>query len=202
MHSEHISSRIWVVHDFFTPEECVSNIAFSEGEGYEDAPISTMSGPRMAKEVRDNTRVMVDDPEFAAKLFERLKPFVPEKMKVYEVVGLNERFRYYRYEDGQTFRKHYDGAYFRSDDEYSQLTFMIYLNADFEGGETKFYDDWGNPTASIKPVQGMALLFEHEQLHEGAPVTAGRKYVIRTDVMYRIRRGNRPQENEETGGEQ
>jgi prolyl 4-hydroxylase len=196
MHSEQISSRIWVIHDFFTPEECAANIAFSEGEGYADAPITTMHGPRMAKEVRDNTRVMVDDEEFAAQLFERLKPFVPATMQVYEVVGLNERFRYYRYEDGQTFRPHYDGAYFRSDEEYSQLTFMIYLNDDFEGGETKFYaDDWNVLVASIKPVKGMALVFEHEQLHEGAPVTSGRKYVIRTDVMYRIKRGNRPQEN-------
>jgi len=34
---------------------------------------------------------------------------------------------------------------------------------------------------------------------KGAPVTARRKYVIRTDVMYRIKRGNRPQSsNEET----
>ena len=69
---------------------------------------------------------------------------------------------------------------------------MVYLNADFEGGETKFYDDWGNLTVAVKPEPGMALVFEHEQLHEGAPVTAGRKYVIRTDVMYRIKQGNRP----------
>ncbi len=196
MHSEPIyGSRIWAIYDFFTPEECAAQIAFSESEGYEDAPISTYNGPRLAKEVRDNMRVMCDDPEFAAKLFERAKPFVPATMKVYKAVGLNERFRYYRYEDGQTFKKHYDGAYFRSDEEYSQLTFMIYLNEDFEGGETKFYDDWGNLTVAVKPQKGMALVFEHEQLHEGAPVTAGRKYVIRTDVMYRIKQGNRPQES-------
>ena len=30
----------------------------------------------------------------------------------------------------------------------------------------------------------MALIFEHELLHEGAAVTAGRKYVLRSDVMY------------------
>jgi hypothetical protein len=31
----------------------------------------------------------------------------------------------------------------------------------------------------------MALVFEHPVRHQGAPVTAGRKYVLRTDVMYR-----------------
>ena len=31
---------------------------------------------------------------------------------------------------------------------------------------------------------GQVLIFEHRQLHEGAPVLAGKKYVLRTDVMY------------------
>ena len=38
---------------------------------------------------------------------------------------------------------------------------------------------------SVTPQPGMALIFDHIQLHKGAPVTSGRKYVIRTDVMYR-----------------
>jgi hypothetical protein len=33
----------------------------------------------------------------------------------------------------------------------------------------------------------MALVFLHLQLHEGAPVVEGRKYVLRTDVMYALR---------------
>jgi hypothetical protein len=36
----------------------------------------------------------------------------------------------------------------------------------------------------ITPVKGMALLFHHPVLHRGDAVTAGRKYVLRTDVMY------------------
>ena len=32
---------------------------------------------------------------------------------------------------------------------------------------------------------GKALVFLHLLLHEGAPVTGGRKYALRTDVMYR-----------------
>ena len=31
----------------------------------------------------------------------------------------------------------------------------------------------------------MALLFQHRLLHEGAEVTAGVKYVVRSDIMYR-----------------
>lgn len=37
----------------------------------------------------------------------------------------------------------------------------------------------------VAPTAGTALLFRHRVLHEGAPVAAGVKYVLRTDVMYR-----------------
>ena len=57
---------------------------------------------------------------------------------------------------------------------------MIYLNEGFEGGETVFQRFLG-----VKPACGKALVFFHRQLHEGAPVVSGRKYVLRTDVMYR-----------------
>ena len=101
------------------------------------------------------------------------------------VLNLNERFRYYRYDIGQTFRPHFDGSFDRSRTEASFLTFMIYLNDGFEGGSTAFYHD-GRPRVSVTPRQGMALIFEHHQLHEGAPVESGRKYVLRSDVMYRL----------------
>ena len=47
---------------------------------------------------------------------------------------------------------------------------------DFTGGETKFYVDNGMLRLEVKPERGMALVFVHRQLHEGAPVVQGRKY--------------------------
>ncbi|BAB77096.1 hypothetical protein ACN23B_28710 (plasmid) [Anabaena sp. FACHB-709] len=35
------------------------------------------------------------------------------------------------------------------------------------------------------PVTGMALCFVHDVVHEGVAVVQGRKYVLRSDVMYR-----------------
>jgi hypothetical protein len=55
---------------------------------------------------------------------------------------------------------------------------MVYLNDDFEGGETRFQ------RVTIRPMVGMALCFVHHLVHEGAEVLCGRKYVMRTDVMY------------------
>jgi predicted 2-oxoglutarate/Fe(II)-dependent dioxygenase YbiX len=99
----------------------------------------------------------------------------------WQVHGANERLRFYRYQPGERFNAHYDGSFQRSDRERSLLTFMIYLNGDFEGGETSFLD----LGESIKPAPGLALLFQHPILHEGCEVTAGIKYAIRSDVMYR-----------------
>jgi hypothetical protein len=65
---------------------------------------------------------------------------------------------------------------------------MVYLNDDFDGGATSFSDDgFGFPGGMLRitPAKGMGLLFHHPILHRGDPVTTGRKYVLRTDVMYR-----------------
>ena len=58
------------------------------------------------------------------------------------------------------------------------LPIFVYLNADFEGGETVLD---GGP--SVRPTLGGALLFPHGWPHEGRPVRSGRKVVLRTDVM-------------------
>ncbi|WP_372367189.1 2OG-Fe(II) oxygenase [Candidatus Uabimicrobium sp. HlEnr_7] len=123
----------------------------------------------------------------AKKLWERVKVFVPEKCEGRESLGLNERFRFYRYDLGQRFAPHSDDIYTRENGEHSLFTFIIYLNEDCEGGETKFFfmpllDQ--KEELIIKPQTGMALLFKHEIIHEGATIVSGRKYVLRSDVMY------------------
>jgi len=35
------------------------------------------------------------------------------------------------------------------------------------------------------PHTGMVLVFEHDILHEGSKLVEGRKYTVRTDVVYR-----------------
>jgi hypothetical protein len=209
MRKENLADEdVFLIHDFLSPQECEAFIATSEQAGYADAPITTADGPVMNKGVRDNRRLMVDDPDLACRLYERARPFLPAVVeRRWEVSGFNERWRYYRYDPGERFALHYDGHFQRSEDEVSQLTFMIYLNEDFEGGQTNFYflpaGAWfvqsAEPSLGVKPERGAALVFIHRRLHEGAPVTAGRKYVLRTDVM--CRRRPPAWSGEEGGGE-
>ena len=62
---------------------------------------------------------------------------------------------------------------------------QVYLNGHgLEGGETTFFDDEGREQCKICPSVGLVVLFDHDILHEGSPVRQGRKYVIRSDIMY------------------
>ena len=171
----------FTVDDVLSRDECTAMVARIEALGPTDAPITTDRGFVMMPEVRSNQRVMFDDRELAAELYARLAAALPERVCGMRKHGVNERFRCYRYTPGQRFAPHFDGAFRRDAREQSQLTLMVYLNDGFGGGATRFVDDG----CAVTPFPGRALLFQHMQLHEGAVVTFGVKYVLRTDVMYR-----------------
>jgi prolyl 4-hydroxylase len=171
----------FVVDDVLSAEECRVLIDRIEAGKPTLAPITTARGPLIEKDIRNNTRVMFDDPAFADFLFQRIVRHCPPRMKGLSICGANERLRCYKYEPGQRFAPHYDGAFLRSDDERSLLTYLIYLNDDFEGGET----DLLSLGKVIEPRPGRALLFQHAILHEGRTVRQGIKYAVRSDIMYR-----------------
>jgi predicted 2-oxoglutarate/Fe(II)-dependent dioxygenase YbiX len=179
-----VPERIFTIEHFFSEQECAQFIEQSEKSGYELAAVTTLHGQEMRPDIRNNSRLIWDDVGLASRLWTRIQPFVPSPLWNHEAVGLNERFRFYRYEPGQTFKPHYDGSFKRDNGERSQVTFMIYLNGDCDGGETKFDLPYPHGEVAIQPKTGMALLFPHSVRHEGAPVWKGRKYVLRTDVMY------------------
>ncbi|HKB40369.1 MAG TPA: 2OG-Fe(II) oxygenase [Gemmataceae bacterium] len=181
--------RIFLLHNFLSPEECEQFIARTEEAGYSDAPITTAVGFVMRKDIRDNDRVMIDHEELARQLFERARPMLPATWFGWELAGFNERFRFYRYGPGQRFAAHTDGYYERPNGERSHLTFMVYLNESFEGGATLF-ERWRD-SLDVVPRTGMALVFYHKLVHEGTEVLKGRKYVLRTDVMYRRAASNK-----------
>ena len=175
-----IANGIYVVPEILSREECDEYIVWSERIGFGNAPVSEVGGDIVRPEIRNNARVMIDDEKTAAFLWHRIKAEVPAFLNGRQVRGVNERLRFYRYDPGQQFAPHVDGSFLRSSGEQSLLTLMVYLNEGFEGGETIFNE------AKIKPQTGMALIFQHALLHEGAAVINGRKYVLRSDVIYDV----------------
>jgi len=118
--------------------------------------------------------------------------------------GLNERLRILRYDPGCYFLPHYDGRYVLGNElgsarkgETSRLTLLLYLNDGYEGGRTRFLrhsgrnkrHDKGKRKNKLNDIDvdarpGSVLLFDHDCYHEGETLEKGRKYVVRTDVMY------------------
>jgi hypothetical protein len=141
---------------------------------------------------RDNDRLVLDDPDLAAWLFERVRGLLPATLdlagETWALEGLNERFRFCRYQGGQGFRIHRDGAHAPTPERRSLLTFQIYLDdtAGFSGGHTRFYAARRGPmTHAVVPREGHAIVFDHQYWHDGEPVPEGTKHVLRTDVIYR-----------------
>lgn len=170
-----------IVEDFFTNEECQELIKMGEAKGFELSLIKTREGDVVDTSIRNNDRVVFDDPALSEMLWNKIKDTVPKDFDGWSPCGLNERLRFYRYKEGQEFKRHVDGSFKRNETEESKITMLIYLNDDFEGGQTTFVI----PFQDIQPKTGMVLLFDHRIIHLGRAVTSGVKYVLRTDVMYK-----------------
>lgn len=175
-----LAEDIFIIEDFFSREECNDFIFSSELRGYEAAKVDIDGKQVMLTSVRNNSRITFKDEALAEELWEKVMPYCVATVGMSQVIGLNEMFRFYKYAPGQRFKSHIDGSYQRNDKEFSLYTFMVYLNDDFTGGETGFKH------LDIKPKAGTALIFKHSLRHEGKPIIEGEKYVLRTDIMYRL----------------
>ena len=172
-----ITAYLWQIDNFLSPNECTDLIKLALAHGFEQAGVRTSKGYVPMQAVRNNSRCQWAHPAWVQQLWQRLAEYDLPIIDQKQAVGLPRELRFYQYEPHQRFKMHKDGAWFE-DGLQSELTFLVYLNEDCQGGETRF------KTFSLSPKQGTAVLFKHDTWHEGALVTAGRKYVLRSDVLY------------------
>lgn len=120
-----------------------------------DAPAMYFLGRGARK---NQNLVWVVDDDVYRPLFSRLMPYLPQGERQ-EPLGLNPRFRFYKYAEGDYFRMHRDGswpgsAYVRVTnprgkqttqlewdaygDRWSQMSLLLFLNDDYTGGEMQF----------------------------------------------------------------
>lgn len=179
-----------VVNNVLSENECSRIIQRSEDAGYKQALVNIGVGEVLDSDYRNSDRCIIDDVEFAQILFERIKPFLPASMYGnWKLCGLNERMRILKYGKGNFFAPHSDGCYYPNVRKRSFHTVMIYLNEgeglDFSGGTTNFVaGHFDESKSEVVPKTGSVLVFDHVLRHEGAKVSSGRKYAIRSDVMY------------------
>ncbi|KAK7052112.1 hypothetical protein R3P38DRAFT_3386647 [Favolaschia claudopus] len=205
----------FIVNDVFEASECRALIDAAEAVGMlPDEPVAG-SAAQLASVLAHNF-IWLADADFISTLYDRVVPHLPPAVHGGAVKGINRRFRLYRYRPGALYRPHIDGAWpasaldetstppsyiYDSDPTvYSRLTFLIYLNDDFDGGCTTFF----LPSAEhgilearpVKPRTGTVCVFPHgaaqgSLLHEGSGVIEGAKYVIRTEVLYEVDKSER-----------
>lgn len=193
-----------------TQDECKRLIAISETMGF--LPDAAVSLPR---DVRHNDSLTwVVDNTTERLIWDRIEPLMTDDDDIFNgkaALGLNNRFRFYRYSKGDYFKPHSDGSWTGSQvvdgqlvrdafgDRYSQLTFLILLTEDFEGGATRFLVSADNPAKQgnrvrqidVRTPAGSALCFPHGThplhcIHSSEPIFSGVKYIIRTDVLLEL----------------
>lgn len=194
-------------------EECTRLRQLTETLGY--LPDAAVSLPRS---VRHNDNVVwITDEQTDGMIWQRVSALANHSLEIFgqrQALGLNARFRFYRYGVGDFFKPHSDGAWPGSriidgelianayPDRYSQMTFLIFLNDDFDGGATRFLvnaEKPGQPARQGKPVKavdvrtpaGGVLCFPHGMhplhcVHSSEPIEHGVKYIIRTDMLFEL----------------
>lgn len=200
---ENIDKGVYVLHGVISPKECKRLIATAQGIGFSHAGLAIGNDTyRVNLAARNNTRVVLDAPRLAKELWERVKNVVDAKHEGAPLTGLNDRLRVYQYEPGQRFSPHVDVRTIVPRGE-TRESFMIYLNDDFEGGSTRFFEvkeknsrrgegrgrKFDNRVRfSLRAPVGSVIAFDHLLLHEGAEVTRGVKYAVRSDLIYALSR--------------
>lgn len=198
---ERSDKYVKVLTNVLTKKECADLIQLSEASGYKKALVNVGSHEVLMTDVRNNDRCIIDSPITMEVIWQRLVTICGDDANLLQAaftgdrrlhaVGLNERMRLLRYDPGTYFAPHYDGCYQRRYDagercgEQSYVTFQLYLNEGFEGGSTKLLNMRDESEYfDVIPATGSVLLFQHDVFHEGAMLLQGRKYALRTDVMY------------------
>lgn len=207
-----------LLQNVFPAETCRAIVAAAETIGFTPDQAAAGSATALASILAHNFYWMADT-SFSAALFSRVAPFLPATVSGFPLRSINRRYRCYRYVPGAIYRPHVDGAWppsgitekgeyvydAEAGRQYSRFTFLVYLNDEFEGGETTFFvarrEGEGLEARAVRPRMGAVLVFPHGDaegslVHEGSPVVSGCKYIIRTDVVYDVPQGGRGRKGE------
>ncbi|KAH9904692.1 hypothetical protein F4778DRAFT_779878 [Xylariomycetidae sp. FL2044] len=210
LHKHPTVPNLSLIKDVLSPEECKSIVAAMESIGF--LPDCPLRDDGSASSILAHNVYWIVDNAFHDALWARVRPHIPPHLGGRKPRGINRRFRVYRYVPGAEYRCHFDGGWPPSgidpqtggyvydasppDARQSSLfTFLVYLNDDFEGGETTFFTpNVGEGVMNahpVRPIMGSVALFPHGEakgalLHEGTGVRSGAKYIIRTDVEFDV----------------
>lgn len=218
------NDQIFTLDSVISTNKCNSIIDTANSKGWNSSSPSGGGHGRTGKEdARTNKFCVFHDTELSERLFDTVKSSLPTDLTF---LGQNvyfnsvtkgsewtpklvyDKMRVYKYEVGDSFPEHIDykvkRTVFRDGREYIQQSFLsllVYLNEDFEGGQTGYWPDHNgihcrflraeeklgskkSHQIMIKPKTGMMVVQDQNILHEGLPTLKGNKYILRTDIIH------------------
>lgn len=174
-----------VIPDAWSAAQCDYWVARCNALGWEAAAVETTGGLTMAPHIRRNQKREDNDASMAALMLKQWHQLLRRSEASLEVTSLFPVWRTYRYDMGDRFIRHRDGAK-NMYGQTSKWTVLVYLNDDFTGGDTVFYPETDSGVCGnlvVKPMKGTMVLFEHRTWHASTPVQSGTKFVLRTDAF-------------------
>jgi len=108
-----------------------------------------------------------------------------EKIKENDFIKPNNLIMWAKYEPGAEFGLHTDtGLYYDTINKLkSRYTLLVYLNDNFEGGNTVFYDNSFVVNLTVVPKEGSCIIFDIDLWHKGDIITYGEKYWIGCEII-------------------
>ncbi|KAF6747839.1 hypothetical protein DFP72DRAFT_586098 [Ephemerocybe angulata] len=205
-----------VLDNIFTEEECNELIKLAGSPPHQWEPAGLGREGKVNSGFRNSDRSLVFDEEISQAIYERLYPLVPEiheieptgewcritgkpgrtkQMPTWTCLGVNPRLSFLRYGPGHYFKPHCDGLIEIPKGQKAFVTLHLYLNErdehgnKLEGGSTRFWTPNKKHFLDVEPKIGRVLVFQQRCLvHSGEEVTAGIKYTMRSDFMFKNNR--------------
>lgn len=169
------TSLVWIIPNVLSLDACQHWIQTAEDKGFMRA-----NDGLPGKLKRHNARLILDLPELAAQVYEKVRHVVPQALIDLQPKEANKCLRFYKYLPGDFFKPHQDTDFFISPNFRSLLSVVVYLNDDYQSGELYL------PATDrlIPPSPGQAVVFAHRMVHESRPILSGTKYAFRSDIIY------------------
>jgi hypothetical protein len=175
-----IPFEIFTIDDLYTDEQVDT---FTEYVKNADASNRTFTNSPFK-----NGKVI--QPDITKIMWEHIKTVLPPIYVdrgniMWEYIGTPHIAMYATIKSGQKFGLHTDTGveYSVITNKYSKYTLLTYLNHDFEGGHTRFYDMEFNETCVIEPRRNRTLIFDIELFHCGEMVIKGEKHWIGSELV-------------------
>jgi hypothetical protein len=225
--TEYIGKKLYTIEGVLSTEKCVDIITNCNDKGWKaSAPSGSGHGNIVKEQPRTSQLSEFSDTNLLDALWTQVIKYLPKDLSYinwdanfghkggseWKPLCMYPIFRVYRYQPGDKFPEHHDyrvARRYETEDEIvmemSFTSYLVYLNDDFENGETGYWPDESGihcrfnsniakqsskmkaHQIKIIPKTGMGVVQYQHILHEGIAPTKENKYILRADIIYQKR---------------